>query len=394
MTTCRIAAAKSALLPLTMLRALATVYETGGARSAARRLNITHSAVSRHLKELEAWLGTPLLVRTEGRRTLTFSREGQALGQVALSCLSELESAVTSLREFRRRHSVTVSTTPSFAARWLLPRLGSLQANFPRLEVSVIVDQRVHAPADEGADLAIRMGGRAWPGFTCLPLMDDALYPVVSPAYWAEHGRPDTLRELLRLRLLHDRDPNASWAVWKKHHGPKALDTRTGARFTSSDLVLCGAEHGLGVALARNRLASDAIQSGALVRPFGDARVPAAAGVLDCSFRWRFDARNGQIRRRLARSGGVQTDRSLHRQMKRQVAATNNGHEFVAGSASRVTQDSRLRPASAGSRAPGRAQHRAANGEGDRRLSRGSNYRDQGAYRASPLAFVVCTPRS
>lgn len=261
-------------LPLTMLRAFATVYETGGVRPAARRLNITHSAVSRHLKELEAWLGTPLLVRKEGRRTLTFSPEGQALGQVALSCLSELESAVASLRETRRRHSVTVSTTPSFAARWLLPRLASLQARHPGLEVSVIVDQRVHAPADEGADLAIRMGGRPWPGFTCLPLMDDALYPVVSPDYWAAQGRPDTLRDLPRLQLLHDRDPNASWAVWKKHHGPTALDPRIGARFTSSDLVLCGAEHGLGVALARHRLAGDAIGSGALLRPFGNAQVP------------------------------------------------------------------------------------------------------------------------
>ena len=261
-------------LPLTMLRALAAVYETGGVRPAARRLNITHSAVSRHLKELESWLGTPLLVRKEGRRTLVFSPEGQELGRVALSCLSELESAVASLRETRRHRSVTVSTTPSFAARWLLPRLASLEAKHPGLEVSMIVDQHVHAPADEGADLAIRMGGRPWPGFTCLPLMDDALYPVMSPAYWAEHGRPDTPGRLRHLRLLHDRDPNASWAVWKKHHGPRSLDTRIGARFTSSDLVLYGAEHGLGVALARHRLAADAIRSGALLRPFGNALVP------------------------------------------------------------------------------------------------------------------------
>ena len=261
-------------LPLNMLRALATVYETGGVRSAARRLNITHSAVSRHLKELESWVGTPLLVRKEGRRTLTFSPEGQALGRAALSCLSELESAVASLRETRRRYSVAISTTPSFAARWLLPRLAALEARHPELEVSVIVDQRLHAPADEGADLAIRMGGRAWPGFTCLPLMDDEMYPVVSPAYWAAHGRPGTVQDLRHLRLLHDRDPNASWAIWKKHHGPSTLDTRIGARLTSSDLVLCGAEHGLGVALARHRLASDSIESGTLLRPFGDARVP------------------------------------------------------------------------------------------------------------------------
>ena len=260
-------------LPLTMLRALAAVYETGGVRSAARRLNITHSAVSRHLKELESWVGTPLLVRREGTRTLTFSPEGQSLGRAALSCLSELESAVAALRETRRRHSVAIATTPSFAARWLIPRLASFEAGHPGIEVSVIVDQRLHAPADEGADLAVRMGGRPWPGFTCIPLMDDELYPVVSPVYWAAHGRPSTPRDLRRLRLLHDRDPNASWALWKKHHGPPALDTRIGPRLTSSDLVLAGAEQGLGVALARHRLAGDTIESGTLLRPFGDARV-------------------------------------------------------------------------------------------------------------------------
>ena len=216
-------------LPLTMLRALAAVYETGGVRSAARRLNITHSAVSRHLKELESWVGTPLLVRREGTRTLTFSAEGQSLGRAALSCLSELESAVAALRETRRRHSVAIATTPSFAARWLIPRLASFEAGHPGIEVSVIVDQRLHAPADEGADLAVRMGGRPWPGFTCLPLMDDelsrcqpgvlggarqTLHATGSPAASAPaRPRPE--------RLL---------GVWKKHHGPPALDTRIGPR--------------------------------------------------------------------------------------------------------------------------------------------------------------------
>ena len=135
------------------------------------------------------------------------------------------------------------------------------------------VAERMPHLLGEGADLAVRMGGRPWPGFTCIPLMDDELYPVVSPVYWAAHGRPSTSHDLRRLRLLHDRDPNASWALWKKHHGPSALDTRIGPRLTSSDLVLAGAEQGLGVALARHRLAGDAIESGALLRPFGDARV-------------------------------------------------------------------------------------------------------------------------
>lgn len=260
-------------IPLNMLRAFATVYETGGVRSAARQLNITHSAVSRHLRELEAWIGAPLFIRTAGKRALTFSPEGHALGRTAISCLGELQGAVTSIRENRLSNAVILSTTHSFAARWLLPRLASFEFQHPWVQLSVVADQRVQLPADEGADLSIRMGIRPWPGLECQPLMDDVLYPVMSPAYWDAFKRPAVIADLSRLRLLHDRDPNASWAIWKKQYGPATLDTRTGSRFTSSDLVLCGAEHGLGVALARDRFAHDSIGAGTLLRPIDGAEV-------------------------------------------------------------------------------------------------------------------------
>src|SRR5215475_9998934 len=129
-------------VPLNALRAFALVFEHGGVRAAARELAVSHSSLSRYLAELEAWVGTPLLHRTKGRGGLTFTPQGQALGGVALSSLRELERAVGSLREARSVHSVVISTTASFAGRWLLPRLPHLEAVHPRLEVSVLVDQR------------------------------------------------------------------------------------------------------------------------------------------------------------------------------------------------------------------------------------------------------------
>lgn len=260
-------------LPLNMLRAMAATYETGGIRPAGRQLGVTHSSVSRMLKELEAWIETPLFERRQQRRSLQFTTEGEALGRAALASLTELENAVAAVRESRRPNSVILSTTPSFAVRWLLPRLADFEGRYPAIEVSVVVDQRRKAPIDSGADIAIRMGRGPWQGMNCQPLMDDALYPVLSRTYWQDSGRPDRVEQIRRLRLLHDRDPNASWSLWQQTCGPVGLDVRRGPRFTSSDLVIRAAEQGLGVALARDRLVRTSIENGTLIRPFGSAQV-------------------------------------------------------------------------------------------------------------------------
>lgn len=260
-------------LLLNSLRAFAAVYAAGGVRPAARDLRITHSAVSRHLRELEAWIGTPLIEPRATRRTISFTPQGEALGRTALGSLRELETAIVKAREAKRGNAVTISTTASLASRWLLPRLADLEAAYPWIEVSILVDQRLSDLTAAGADLAIRMGRGPWPGLDGFPLMDDALYPVVSPTYWAVSGRPATPADLVGLRLLHDRDPNAAWAAWRQAYGPDGLDLRPGPRFASSDLVLRAASQGLGVALARGRLAADDIAAGRLLRPYGGLEV-------------------------------------------------------------------------------------------------------------------------
>lgn len=260
-------------LPLNALRAFAAVYETGGIRPAARSLQVTHSSVSRHVRELEGWIGLALVQSREGARSLAFTPQGEALGRAALATLRELQGAVAALRESRRGNAVTISTTPSFAARWLLPRLGALEDTHPWIELSVIADQRLADPSEQGADLGIRMGRGPWPGLACEPLMDEALFPVMSPVFWEQAGRPRRPDDLAGLRLLHDRDPHASWEAWRSAHKSGALDMRAGPRFASSDLVLRAAAQGLGVALARGRLAADDIAAGALIRPFGDLHV-------------------------------------------------------------------------------------------------------------------------
>jgi LysR family transcriptional regulator, glycine cleavage system transcriptional activator len=263
-------------LPLNALRALALVSEHRGVRAAARELGISHSAVSRHLKDLERWVGVTLLETGDGR-ALRLTGQGERLAQASRQALRGMEQALEGVREQRSRRSVSVSTTPSFAVRWLLPRLPGLQRAYPGLEVSVVVDQRLEEPDSFAADIAIRTGRGPWPGLAAHALMDECVYPVMSPALWQRTGRPCDPAELARLQLLHDRDPHASWQLWRQRYGPAALDVRRGARFASSDLVLRAAAQSLGVALARHRLVQEDLASGALLRPFAGQRVALGA---------------------------------------------------------------------------------------------------------------------
>lgn len=288
-------------LPLNALRAFALTSAHGGVRAAARELGIAHSSVSRHLAELETWLGVALFERGQGPRGWQPTPQAQALGKTVLARLQDIAAATAAVREARSPFAVTISTTPSFAARWLLPRLPALERAHPRIELSVVVNQRLDDLAGANIDLAVRMGAGPWPGLHCEPLMDDVLYPVLSPALWKTSGRPAKPAELARLRLLHDRDPQAGWERWRQAFGPPELALQRGPRFASSDLLLRAALQGQGIALARGQLAQDEVAAGTLLRPFGERelRVPDAYWIVraEGSPRHAVDAVVGWLKR-------------------------------------------------------------------------------------------------
>jgi LysR family transcriptional regulator, glycine cleavage system transcriptional activator len=264
------------MLPLNALRAFAFTVDKGGVRAAARELAVSHSAISRHLGELERYLGVALFERSGGSRGFTVTAQGRRLAAAVLSAMNDVRGAVDAVLEQRSRHAVTLSIAPSFAIRWLLPRLPVFDRGHPRIEVSILVEQRLDDLQASGCDLAIRIGEGPWPGVVAKRLMNDELYPVMSPEAWKRAGQPDDPRELRHLRLLHDRDPFATWSMWRGQYGPQNLDVRKGPRFSSSDLVLRAAAQGLGVALARHRLIGDDLATGVLVRPFGNRSIPIA----------------------------------------------------------------------------------------------------------------------
>jgi LysR family glycine cleavage system transcriptional activator len=259
-------------IPLNALRAFAAIYDTGGVRAAARSLQVSHSAVSRHLRELQAWLGAGLF-EEPGQRIDRLTPQGEHLARTLLASFQAIESAAANVREARRGNAVVLSASPSLAGRWILPRLGDFQSRHAWIELSVNAEQRIADPPPGSAHIALRMGRGPWPGVQCEPLMDEVLFPVMSPVLWESSGRPAGAAALAALTLLHDRDPHAGWETWRAAFPQFEFDVARGPRFSSSDLVLQAAVQGAGLALARGRLAERDLATGVLVRPLGEAQL-------------------------------------------------------------------------------------------------------------------------
>lgn len=262
-------------LPLTALRALAAVHRTGGVRAAARLLTVTHSTVSRQVRELEARYGVALVEPAGAGLALTPA--GRSLAKAASDALGELEAATAAVRERRSPGSVVVATTASVAIRWLLPRLPAFHAAHGRIEVSVLSEQRVIDPDGERVDLVVRQGPQPRTPLPAVALMDDAIYPVIAADH-ADAGRADADADGRQgppadAVLIHDRDPETTWARWLAAYPVAGLDPARGPRFTSSDLVIRAAVAGLGYALARERMVADDLRAGTVVRPLGARRI-------------------------------------------------------------------------------------------------------------------------
>ncbi|CAM5209139.1 hypothetical protein LSPH26S_03831 [Lysinibacillus sphaericus] len=259
-------------LPLNALRAFAAVYAHGGVRAAARELGM--SSVSRHLAELDRWLGVPLLRASTGRGALVFTPQGEALGRATLAGLRGIEQAVAALRETRPAHAVTLSTHRRSRSAGCCRACPRWRRRIRRSSCRCRWNSDWMHWTMVASTLRSAWGRAHAPALHAEPLMDDALYPVMSPALWQVSGRPSKPARLADLRLLHDRDPQAAWEAWRSVHGPAKLALQGGARYTSSDLVLRAAMQGQGVALARHRLAADDVANGSLLRQFGELDVP------------------------------------------------------------------------------------------------------------------------
>ena len=177
---------------------------------------------------------------------------------------------------------ITVTTLPSVALRWLLPRLSRFRERHDEIEVRVVADDRLLDLRAEGIDLALRFGRGPYPGYTVTPLMTDQVLPVCSPGFLGRYGAVETIDALLRLPLLHDSategdGSGSDWQSWLTHFGRPDASYDTGQRFSQAALAIEAAVLGLGIALARASLVADYLANRALVCPLNLAAPTAYA---------------------------------------------------------------------------------------------------------------------
>jgi len=263
------------LPPLNALRAFEAAARHMNFSRAADELSVTPGAVSQQIQNLEEYIGAPLFKRTPKGLLLTDAAQTAlpALRE-AFDRLAEAASLLTAAEEGRR---LTVSVAPSFAAKWLVPRIGRFEAAHPEVEVWVNAGLELVDFTSGEIDLAIRYGSGRYPGLEVTRLLGETVSPVTGPAL-LETNPLNQLSDLANHVLLHDGSPDADescpdWAMWLAARGVKGVDGARGPRFNQSSLVIEAAANGRGVALAKATLAQDDIDAGRLVMPFQDATV-------------------------------------------------------------------------------------------------------------------------
>lgn len=258
------------LPPLSGLRAFEAAARLQSFSRAAEEIHVTHGAVSHQVKSLEAFLEVALFVR-EGRRVVLTS-DGRLFADRVRAALRDIGEAAESIGRRQRDKQLTVSMLPSFAARWLMPRLGRFMERHPDISVNVHAALDLVDFARDGVDMAVRFGNGDWPGAEVEKFMDDERFPVASPRL--NRGRlPAQPAELAKYRLLSTDDE--PWTPWFKAAGVK-LPEPGGPMFNDAAMMVQAAIDGRGIAFARRSISEGDLAAGNLVRLF-DIAVPAEA---------------------------------------------------------------------------------------------------------------------
>ena len=232
---------------------------------AAKKLGVTPGAVSQRLKELETRLGKKLLVRTP--RGVTLTRAGAALFDRMADPLREVEFAYIRATGRESEQRVVISATPSFAANWLVKRLGRFEAANRSIEVTIEASPRLVDLEADPVDLAIRHGLGEYPGLVSQWLMAPEQIVVGSPQLLKKHRHFERPEECLRYPLLHDID-RKDWAMWLKALGSHAQCPSGGNAYSDDNLLIRAAVAGQGLALVLNTYAADDLAAGRLIQPY------------------------------------------------------------------------------------------------------------------------------
>jgi len=249
------------LPPLGALRAFEAAARHLSFTRAAAELCVTQAAISHQVRQLEDWLGMRLFARKGHALTLT-SGGGSYLTE--LTQLFDGLAEATARLHGRPQNTLRITALPSFASRWLLPRLGDFRTRYPDIELKLTAAATLWSHTDDSFDIGIRSGLGRWPGFKADLIAREFLSPLCSPVLSAQLTEPADLRDVT---LLHD-EPKGAWRTWFEYAGVTPPRRASGVVFNDAGMVLQAAVEGQGVALGRLMLAAEDLAAGRLEQPF------------------------------------------------------------------------------------------------------------------------------
>jgi LysR family glycine cleavage system transcriptional activator len=230
---------------------------------AGEELHLTASAVSHHVRKLEARLGVMLFQRHA--RGVALTAEGRRLADASGNALAELEDVLLGLRGgLGKTDRVRVTALHSFTTAWIIPRLPDFAARHPGIRISFETEIALTRFDDQGPDLGVRHGPGHWTGLSSQRLLEEPLFPVAAPTLPGV-GQLEGAADIARLPLVADLSRHG-WSDWFRAAGVRGV--RPDERFVFSDStdMLEAAVHGLGAALARKLVVAPWLASGRLVR--------------------------------------------------------------------------------------------------------------------------------
>lgn len=259
------------LPPLNALKAFEAAARHMSFARAADELNVTQSAVSQHVRQLEEHLGLKLFLRQNNSLTLT--EAGRALLPPMREAFKSLLEAAISVKSRDFENILKISAPPTFSIKWLRSRLGDFRTKYPDVEIKLIASKKWIDFSREDFDAAIRYGQGEYPGLITEKIMSEDIFPVCSPTLFHSSVSLRSLADLRFHTLLHaehsSEDITApNWVHWVSTMSIEGIDASKGPSYTPASLAIDAAIAGEGIALAKGKWVDDDIAAGRLVKPF------------------------------------------------------------------------------------------------------------------------------
>ena len=244
------------------LRAFEAAARHGSFVAAGQELNVTQAAVSRMVRLLEARLGFPLFERLPNGLVLT--AQARALQPNLTAAFDSIASSVAQVSAMRTTPVLTIGVGPSFATRWMIPRLASFYRAHPEIEVRLATGGAINPFRDDWT-CGILLGGGDWPELAAEPLFSADLFPVCAASIARRLGEPSDLMQESLLQVVHSPE---DWPLWLSAAGVKRRRAALGPSFANYGMALQAALDGVGVAIGLRPYVEDDIAMGRLVAPF------------------------------------------------------------------------------------------------------------------------------